>query len=397
MRMLILSLLVTVAVLPLGSQAVAGDVAALCDRFAASPNDRDLGAAGIPLGQVDGLKAKEACEPALAADPMNARLAFQLGRTEEKLGNYKRARQLLEQASAGGYALADIELGIFHEDALGGLEQDYAKAMQSYLKASAAGYAVADNNIAVLYENGLGVSADPAKALEWYRKAAAADYISAVGNLAWLLEHNPDLSKDPSEMVEAYKRAAAAGIDYALTRLGVFYRDGLFGVEQDAGKAVAAFEAAAEKGDGWAELYLAQVLLSPYPGVANAVRAQDILQSLSDNDDAALRAEVLVTRAMAVLRNGGTRAEARDLVRQAIEADPDSAAVHAARAEVLRRESDLHAADDALAEAIAVDPGFKPFYVARQSVLRELGRDEEAAALGKDMEHARYGAFFAGL
>ena len=115
--------------------------------------------------------------------------------------------QSLEQAAEGGDAIAQFQLGLQYLDA--GRPNDGLK----FIRASAnQGQPAAQYRLAKLYEAGIGVKADP------------------------------DMARQLTE------RAARAGNRIAMHDLGLYYADGLGGVDRDIETALSWFEKAAERG-----------------------------------------------------------------------------------------------------------------------------------------------------
>ncbi len=373
---------------------MAGDPGADCDRLAASPNDPAFARSGVAHLDIDPAAAREACTRARDASPNTARFAFQLGRAEDRLGNYDAARRLYEEAAAKGYRLADVALAILHEDGLG-VDVDTERARALYESAAAAGIGVALNNIGSMYEDGRGYPADREQALDHYRRAAAAGYARAAGNLAWMLEHDPAGVRDPGAVVEAYAEAARRDVAFAQIRLGVFYRDGVHVAAADPHAALAHFERAAAAGDRWGALYAAQTLIADVRSIeADPARGLAMLGDLAASADGDLLGAALATRAEYVLTHGGQPDEAVPLIRRAVEVAPEEAAVWAARAMLLERQGDLDGADEAIARAIEAEDDFAPWYARRAALLDRRGDTAGAEAMRRKAEEAPWGGFF---
>lgn len=390
------SIIVACAALVLGpALALSSDPAAECDRLAASPNDAVAGRSGVDFPDIDGAAARSACAAARAARPEDPRIAFQLGRAEQKLGAYEQARALYEEAGAGGYRLADAALAILYEDGLG-VEADPARAEALYRRAAEAGIGVAFNNIGSMYEDGRGVAADRAKALDNYRRAADLGYSPAIGNLAWMLEHAPGGTVDePHVLVATYLRAAAAGVDFAHTRLGHFYRDGRYVAAADIDAALTHYQRGMDLGDPWAGLYRAQILLANSRGHPDDERAgAAALAAVIAEADGELKAEALSLRAEHLLRHGGSTEEALAALMEARRVAPDAAAPHAAHALLLERLGDLEGADEKLAAALEIESDYAPWYARRADLRERLGDPATAAELRTQASTARFGAFF---
>ncbi|MGF1554270.1 MAG: caspase family protein [Paracoccaceae bacterium] len=201
--------------MPAGDRVSAADRAtARCDALAASPTDPDkpAGVEGRAFAAIDGRAAREACAAAIEAHPGERRLAYQLGRAHDRLG-------------------------------------DYAAAHRLYGRAADLGSAAALNGLGALTENGEGVAPSPERAFALYTRAAEAGDVVAMSNLARMLEHGRGTARDVAAAVRWYERAAEAGDAPSLTRLVPYYLEGGPGIAPDPGRGVALFEKAVEAGD----------------------------------------------------------------------------------------------------------------------------------------------------
>lgn len=127
-------------------------------------------------------------------------------------------------------------------------EYDYAGAVESLTKAVAMGNEHAKNNLALFYERGRGVEKDPAKAAELYRTAAEA------------------------------------GVPMAMYNLGLAYRYGRFGLEQDEKTALKWIRKAASKGIASAKEQVKKP--APEPGQA-LITASLAAENRNDSEEAA--------------------------------------------------------------------------------------------------------------
>ncbi|MDQ0347962.1 tetratricopeptide repeat protein [Ancylobacter vacuolatus] len=363
-----------------------------CDALAASPNDAVPGRAGVALEDMDGERAREACRKARSVDPANARLAFQLGRAEQKVGNYSEALTRFEEARSGNYRLADVAIGILYDHGLG-VPQDYGRALEHYNRAAEAGIGVGLSNAADFYAEGLGVTRDDAKALALYRQATAAGYVPAYGKIADLLASTYAQGDDPRPVIDAYMVASAHGIGFADSELGQFYRDGRFGLPADTLAARAHFEAAMAAGDEWAALHLAELLVfSRDTARRDRARAAELLAGPAETGAPPLRATALALLAEIALQRKGAEKQAAALIEQALALQPESAIAQAALAELLLRTQDFHGADAALTKAIEAAPDWAPYHLRRASVQDELHQPEAAATLRASAGTATEGA-----
>ncbi len=99
-----------------------------CDRLAAHPNDPDRVTAGVPERQVDTAAAIAACKVAVAADPGNGRLNYQLARALGYAGRGAEAAPYRDAAVKADYPQALFVVGYIHLFGLNDAAQDACKA-----------------------------------------------------------------------------------------------------------------------------------------------------------------------------------------------------------------------------------------------------------------------------
>ncbi len=218
--------------------AIAEDLAKQCDLLAASPLDKDkpTDIPGVPRGDIDKAKALPACEAAVAQNPDDARLIFELARILDATNSDAvRAAQLYQQAADKGWAVAMVNLGSLYEDG-NGVKSDLAAAAKWYLAAAEKGNPVGQTNLGILYQNGTGVPKDYAKALEWFLKADAQNYTSATLNIGQIYENGWSVPEDFAKAAEFYQKAADGGEALGFNNLGNLYEHGR-GVPKDLNKA----------------------------------------------------------------------------------------------------------------------------------------------------------------
>jgi TPR repeat protein len=103
-----------------------------CDRLAGHPSDPDKVVEGVSQAQVLSWQnaAIRACELAVAAEPGNARVRYQLGRVHFYAGRQADALPHLEAAAAARHRQAQFVLGLFYADGVKGvLEADACRAL----------------------------------------------------------------------------------------------------------------------------------------------------------------------------------------------------------------------------------------------------------------------------
>lgn len=181
-----------------------------CDTYAASDQDPQRKAVGVPFDNVDPALAVPACEAAVRQYPNSARLFFQLARAYRKADNLSAEFGANRRAAELGYAAAQTNLGSMYVNGQG-VPQDYNKAIAWYRKAAEQGFATAQYNLGVIYEKGQGVPQNIWQAIEWYRKAAEQGLAPAQSRLAQLSTRLPPLLVNPSPKQELDNVAACEG------------------------------------------------------------------------------------------------------------------------------------------------------------------------------------------
>ncbi len=145
-----------------------------CYRFAASPMDTGLpqGLSGVAFDQIDATAAVPACEQAwkesAASVPLNARLAFTLGRAYSAAKENEKAASLYKQSAESGFSLAINNLAVLYREGTGGLPQDFEEAYRLFAAAGAKGLLLGHRNAALLIEEGkLGAPDWNKAAIHW--------------------------------------------------------------------------------------------------------------------------------------------------------------------------------------------------------------------------------------
>jgi uncharacterized protein len=90
-----------------------------CDLFAADPHDPYRISTGIPWGLVNTRQAIRACAEAVAADPDNPRLNYQMGRALDIAERFEEAISFYQRAVQGRYPKATFNIGFMHRTARG--------------------------------------------------------------------------------------------------------------------------------------------------------------------------------------------------------------------------------------------------------------------------------------
>ncbi|QLF69871.1 SEL1-like repeat protein [Peteryoungia desertarenae] len=366
-----------------------------CDRYAASNNDlaTTAGRAGVRFKDLDTEKAKTACEAAYAANPDIARLAFQLARVEVKLGNYERARTLLEEALAKGYTLAAVELGLLYDTGRG-VEADLKKALELYQLAADAGWGVAYSNIGDLYRLGLGVEKDEARALELYNQAIAKGNEAALGRKALMLAGAHQEGDDPRPVVSALLEAAIRGEAVGSAELGLAYLNGRFGLPVDPVAASVHLKRGFDAGDNFGGLYFAIIEMARWDGhFERAEQLRRALQSIVDSEDHENRGPALALLGQFGLITGLNRSQVTDLIERAAQLSPDHHIVLNSRANLLVANGDLAGADALLEKAALAQPDWAPYYARRSIIQLRLGNAEKSKELETQANNARDGQY----
>lgn len=259
MRRVFLALLTGIVLFP--GVSWAQDATRACDLAATSPQDqmRPASIAGVRVEKIDPSIALPACEAALAADPQNPRLLFQMGRVFEAKKDAAQARAYYEKAAAYSYAAAQNSLGMLYLHGLGGLSKDETKAVQLFKMAADQGSAIAQVNLAASYawgQGGLQKSDEQAvrllKLAADQREPAAqaalgVAYINGVGGLR----------KDYKEAARLLKLAVNQGSAIGQYNLGVLYETGHGGLVKSEEEAARLYKLAADQGESHALANLA--------------------------------------------------------------------------------------------------------------------------------------------
>ncbi|NKB43664.1 MAG: hypothetical protein GKS03_05235 [Alphaproteobacteria bacterium] len=133
-----LSLVTALFALALSGPAVAeGDFITECDALASHPEDPDRIAPGVD--DVLLLAGRAACEAAVAEDPENRRLRYQLGRVLFYAGDTSESMPHLEFAAESGSKQAQFVLGYIIDEALQGLKRDACKVEDLWVRSARQG------------------------------------------------------------------------------------------------------------------------------------------------------------------------------------------------------------------------------------------------------------------
>ena len=110
-----------------------------CDRLAAHPDDPEAVAPGVTSGGMDKAAAIAACRQAVAADPDNPRLRYQLGRSYGYSGLHEEALPHREAALRAGYPQSLFVMGYIRTTGWDGAEPDPCYGGELILRSARAG------------------------------------------------------------------------------------------------------------------------------------------------------------------------------------------------------------------------------------------------------------------
>jgi TPR repeat protein len=218
-----------------------------CDRLAAPPLDRPAPIGGVEFDDLDAVKAVPACRAAVAAQPDNPRLVFELVRSLLKNGDEAEVNAMFRDAAVAGHAAAMNSLAIAYENGRG-LPGDIVQAARWYAKSADAGNSAAMIRLGWLYENGRGVPIDAGEALRWFRRSAEVGNAAGMVAVGEAYDKGLGAPKDPIEAARWFAKAAEVGNAAGMNHLGFAYLGGI-GVGRDPIEAVRWFRRAADAGN----------------------------------------------------------------------------------------------------------------------------------------------------
>jgi TPR repeat protein len=215
-----------------------------CDKLAAHPADpaRPVDIQGVGTGSIEVEIAIDACTLAIAAEPTNARLHYQLGRAHFDKEDYGSAFREFSTASDAGYAAAKGALGYLYDGGLG-TQVDKTKAVALYREASDGNVGFAAHNLGVMLREGTGAPIDYPASLAYFRKAVSLGYRQSLVDVGFAYDNGYGVAKDHVEAIRWYRQAAEDNTPEALNNLGTAYENGE-GVAQDFAEALAWYKKA---------------------------------------------------------------------------------------------------------------------------------------------------------
>ena len=150
-----------------------------------------------------------------------------------------RARELLEEAVAGGGALATMWLARVHSTGRMGFPQDEELARElagsvigKVQRAAESGVLEAVFLMGTAYDEGLGRPVDPERAAVWHRRAAEHGHVLGAHVLGNSYSTGRGVTEDPALAAEWWRLAAEKGDAITQLRLGEAYEAGR-GVARD--------------------------------------------------------------------------------------------------------------------------------------------------------------------
>ena len=144
-----------------------------------------------------------------------------------------RARELLEEAIAGGGPLATMWLARVHSTGRMGFAHDLEKAREiadgvidKVQRAAESGVLEAVFLMGTAYDEGLGKPVDHERAAMWHRRAAERGHVLGAHNIGNQYSEGRGVAEDPALAVEWWTRAAEKGDAITQLRLGEAYEAG---------------------------------------------------------------------------------------------------------------------------------------------------------------------------
>lgn len=293
-----------------------------CDRLAGSPTDPNRVGAGIGLYGIEPAEAIAACERALAADPRNPRLLFNLGRAhaarsllDNQPEQKAQAGQSFKAAADQGYPAAQVELAAFYWLRWGGFQQDTGQAVRLLKEAmvsdateaksqrrnlfgdatfnpdaseaqirtikKAADTGDADALYALSLPLNLGGDRQ-AELADLLHKAAVLGSASAALDLAKMyFRGKGGLAKNPEESLRLIQQAVAGDNPETWAMVAQAYELGNFGLPKDEKQAARLFKQAGDQGISFAHYRLGRFYEEGKGGLSRDTREAARLYKLA--------------------------------------------------------------------------------------------------------------------
>lgn len=207
-------------------------------------------------GKIESAAQTQSAEEIIGQEEAAAKEAFDADKPEGDLatrlrrdsGLPKPIRDIEESALAGD-AEFQHDLAAIYVSGQAGVKVNYSRAADWFREASYGGIANAQYNLGVLYHQGLGVQQDTKKALTLYRVAAASGHAEAAYNLGIAHVEGVGVTYNPQIAAAYFERAAEGGVAEAGYNLGLIYENGLLGGESQPDEAIFWYRLAAEGGN----------------------------------------------------------------------------------------------------------------------------------------------------
>jgi TPR repeat protein len=230
----------------------ASDVTA-CEMLAASPLDKERPAnvPGVAVADMNADAAVAACKTALASNPQNLRIMYDLARAFNKTGKEpEQMFQLYLKSSASGNPVALNNLANSYIEGLG-TAKDEAKGYQLRCDAAARGLAIAmsfcgDNYRFGQIKNDNSDDENQKIGFGWYQKAADAGDARGTFKLGSAYFYGRGVTEDKAKGNVILQKAADLGSSDAAVDLGANYLDG-DGVPKSSEKGIALYLEAAKQ------------------------------------------------------------------------------------------------------------------------------------------------------
>ncbi|MDX2144820.1 MAG: hypothetical protein SFV19_15805 [Rhodospirillaceae bacterium] len=132
-------LLAGATMLALSTTALAAEEITECDRLAAHGSDPERIAPAVSESGMNKAAAQAACEAAVAKDPNNRRLRYQLGRAYFYDGKFDKGMPHLEFAASAGSQQAQFVLGYIIDTGQGGQTKEPCKVEDLWVKSARQG------------------------------------------------------------------------------------------------------------------------------------------------------------------------------------------------------------------------------------------------------------------
>lgn len=235
---------------PAMAQQSAAELLVACDQLAGSPYDPNRDGPGVVFEKIGTKPAIEICGRALAANPDHPRMLLNLGRADDRAGQYTEAVRLYRRAADQGYAAAQVALAITYADGNASLAIDQRQAVRWFRLAADQGNAMAEASLAMFYMQGAGgLEKNEREATRLVQLAADQGLPMAQGLLGSLYATGGGgLPKDETRALRLIKAAADQDEARAQHELGVAYRTGQLGLPRDDREAARLFKLAADQG-----------------------------------------------------------------------------------------------------------------------------------------------------